>query len=115
MPRGGTSIDPDAIGLLRGAPHRELALDFMEFVLSLGGQKPWDFKVGTQGGPERYALRRLPIRRELYGPEYDAARSDPGEHPYDTVGTFAYHPGWTGPLSRAIPLIIRIMCIDTEA
>ncbi len=57
-PPGGTSIGVDPIGLLRGAPHRELALAFMEYVMSVEGQKLWDFKVGAPGGPQKYALRR---------------------------------------------------------
>lgn len=114
-PRGGTSIDADAIGLMRGAPHRELALEFMEFALSLEGQKLWNFKVGTPGGPERYALRRLPVLPELYAPAYDVFRSDPDERPFERARTFAYHPGWTGPLLRALAFVVRVMCVDTES
>ena len=33
-PHGGTAVDSDPIGLFRGAPHRELAIAFIEFVLS---------------------------------------------------------------------------------
>src|SRR4029079_9471329 len=42
--RGETSINPDPIALLRGAPHRELAIAFIEFVLSDEGQKLWSFR-----------------------------------------------------------------------
>ncbi len=51
---GGTSIGADPIALLRGAPHPEVAKQFIDFVLKLEGQKLWDFRVGTPGGPERY-------------------------------------------------------------
>ncbi len=46
-PLGGSSIGVDPIGLLRGAPHPELAREFIAFVLSIEGQKLWNFKVGT--------------------------------------------------------------------
>ena len=83
-------------------------------MLSLRGQKLWDFKVGTPRGPERYALRRLPILPALYAPEYDALRSDPGEHPYEHARSFTYRGSWTAPLLRSIAFVVKVMCIDTE-
>ncbi len=66
-PKGGSSVGVDPIGLFRGAPNASAAKMFIEFVLSLEGQKLWDFKVGTPGGPAKYALSRQPVRKELYG------------------------------------------------
>ena len=65
-PIGESSVSADPVSLLRGAPHRELAVRFIEYVLSEDGQKLWDYRVGTEGGPDRFALRRLPIRRTFY-------------------------------------------------
>jgi ABC-type Fe3+ transport system substrate-binding protein len=113
-PHGGTAVDTDPVGLFRGAPHRELAIAFMEFVLSTEGQKLWNFRVGTPGGPQRYALRRLPILPDLYAPELDAFRSDPGENPYDEARSFTYHPAWTGPLARTLTIVIRATCLDAH-
>ncbi|MBV9657850.1 MAG: extracellular solute-binding protein [Verrucomicrobia bacterium] len=111
-PVGGTSIGVDSIGLLRGAPHRQVALLFMEYVMSLDGQKLWNWKVGAPGGPERYALRRLPIRRELYAEEYKIWRADPEVYPYEEAKNFAYHPEWTGALFNPIRFIVRVLCVD---
>ena len=111
-PPGGTSIGVDPIGLLRGAPHPALAKAFIEYVMSLEGQKLWCFKVGVPGGPEKYALRRLPVRRELYAPEYAVYRNDPGVQPYEEAKSFTYHPAWTAPLFNPIRFIVRVMCID---
>ncbi len=111
-PPGGTSTGVDPIGLLRGAPHRGLALAFMEYVLSEPGQKLWNFKVGTPGGPEKYALRRLPVRREMYAPALAAYRSDPGVDPYEEAKNFTYHPEWTAALFGPLRFIVRVMCID---
>ncbi|HEX9294699.1 MAG TPA: extracellular solute-binding protein [Polyangiaceae bacterium] len=113
-PAGGTSMNADPIGLLRGAPHRELALEFLEFVLSPEGQKLWNFKVGTPGGPERYALRRLPILPELYAAAYEPLRSDPTEQPYEQARSFTYHESWTGALYRTIAFVVRVMCVDVH-
>lgn len=113
-PVGGSSIGVDPIGMLRGAPHPEIARAFMEFVLSVDGQKLWNFKVGTPGGPTRYALRRLPIRKELYAPEYTALRSDPETLPYEEAKSFTYHEAWTGSLFSALRFIMRVSCIDSH-
>jgi len=113
-PQGGSSIGVDPIGLLRGAPHPEAARMFMEFVLSIEGQKLWNFKVGAPGGPERYALRRLPVRKELYAPEFQQFRSDPTVNPYEEAKSFVYHPEWTGSLFRTLSFIVRVMSLDSH-
>lgn len=111
-PVGGSSVGVDPIGMLRGAPNPETALLFIEFVLSMEGQKLWNFRVGTPGGPERYALRRLPIRKELYEPQFKEFRSDPDVDPYVEARHFTYHEAWTAPYFRAMSFIIRVMCLD---
>jgi len=107
-------VGVDPIGMLRGAPHPEIAREFIAFVLSLEGQKLWNFEVGTPGGPVRYALRRLPVRKELYAPEYAPYRSDPDTFPYEEARAFTYHEAWTGPLFSALRFIIRVSCIDSH-
>ena len=51
-PEGGSSVSADPISLLRGAPHRELAVRFIEFVLAPEGQRLWTYAPGTRGGPQ---------------------------------------------------------------
>ena len=97
---GGTSVGVDPIGLFRGAPNADVAREFIAFVMSPEGQKLWNWKVGTPGGPERYALRRLPVLPQLYAPEFKALRSDPEVNPYELAKTFTYHEKWTAPLFR---------------
>jgi ABC-type Fe3+ transport system, periplasmic component len=113
-PVGGSSVGVDPIGLLRGAPNPDVAKEFIAFVLSIDGQKLWNFKVGTPGGPVKYAIRRLPVRKELYAPEYAAYRSDPDTFPYEEAKAFTYHEAWTGPLFSALRFIIRVSCIDSH-
>ena len=47
-PAGATAINPDPIALVRGAEHRELAMRFIEFVLSERGQKLWNTRAGAR-------------------------------------------------------------------
>ncbi len=109
---GGTSVSVDPIGQFRGAPNADVARAFIAFVMSPEGQKLWNWKVGSPGGPQRYALRRLPILPSLYAPEFKPLRSDPEVAPYDLAKSFAYHGAWTGPLFRPIAFVFRVMCID---
>jgi hypothetical protein len=112
---GGTVSSVDPIGLLRGARHKEAANAFMEYVLSMEGQKLWNFKVGTAGGPQHYALRRMPVRRDFYThEEWKSLRSDPDEGPYGQEDQLIYREAWTGGIFREMAFIIRVMCQDTH-
>ncbi|MBL8745036.1 MAG: extracellular solute-binding protein, partial [Phycisphaerae bacterium] len=76
-PPGATLIDPDPISMLRGCPNPVIARRFIEFLMSEEGQALWNFtkapptSAATENhaaaepplGPERFELRRLPIRR----------------------------------------------------
>ena len=68
-PDSGSSVSGDPASVLRGAPHKELAIRFMRFLLGDAGQKLWNYRPGESGGPIKYALCRLPIRRSFYPPE----------------------------------------------
>ncbi|MGA0333321.1 MAG: ABC transporter substrate-binding protein [Kiritimatiellia bacterium] len=125
-PVGGSSVSADPVSLLRGAPHRELAVEFMEYVLSEAGQKLWNYRVGTPGGPVKYALRRLPIRRDFYPselpeiqarfeshqPYYSDPLGDPSVNPYYLASQFQYIPRWTGRHFGINRYLIRAMCLD---
>lgn len=114
-PAGGSSLGADPIGLLRGAPHPELAHEFIEFVLSLDGQKLWNWKPGSPGGPLKYALRRIAIRPELYSSEFASFRSDPEIEPYAGRDDFTYHPDWTGALFTTLSFVIHAAFIEPHA
>jgi iron(III) transport system substrate-binding protein len=114
LPEGGTAMDSDPIGLLRGAPSADLARSFIEFALSPAGQGRWAYKLGVPGGPERYALRRTPILPAMFAPEQRSRLSDPDANPYVAARSFTYHAAWTAPLFRALSFVIRVMCVDTE-
>jgi ABC-type Fe3+ transport system substrate-binding protein len=114
-PAGGSVASVDPIALLRGARNRAVAVSFIEYVLSPDGQKLWNFKVGTPGGPERFALRRLPVRRDFYAQkEWREHMSDPEESPYDVREPLIYREAWTGRIFREMAFAIRVMCQDTH-
>ena len=113
-PEGGTAVSADPIQLLRGAPNRAAAEAFIDFLLSPEGQKIHAFKVGTSGGPKKHALRRAPIRRDLYAPEYRELRSDPDYNPYESGASFTYRPEWTGPYYSLLRILIKCIALEPQ-
>jgi iron(III) transport system substrate-binding protein len=126
-PAGGSSVSADPVSLLRGAPHRELAVRFILFVLGEEGQKLWNYRPGEPGGPRRYALRRLPIRRDFYpadDPEFmracrEHARhtsddlADPSIDPFRLAESFSYQARWTGAHFGIQRDLVRALCLDS--
>jgi len=96
-------------------PHMTVAQN-VAFGLTVPGRNPpeQERRVGEPGGPIRYALRRLPIRRDMYRPEHLRHMSDSQVMPYEQSDRFTYHPEWTGSLFSVIRVLIRAMCLDTH-
>ncbi len=111
-PVGGTSVSVDPIAVFRGAPHMEIAQEFVRFCLSERGQLLWNLKPGADGGPSQRALRRLPVRRDLYTPEHLRHFTDPEALPYERTGEFVYRPELTGEAFDALRTIFRAICMD---
>ena len=132
-PIGGTSVSCDPISLLRGAPNRELAVRFIEFVLSEDGQRLWTYHTGVRDadgkllGPEKYPLRRLPVRRDFYPstqPDFQATHERHAKNasddlssamidPYQIAKQFTYYSRWTGSHFSIQRDLIRCMCLDS--
>jgi ABC-type Fe3+ transport system substrate-binding protein len=113
-PIGGSSTGADSIGLFRGAPHPDVAREFIDFVLSQQGQKLWCFRAGAPGGPEKYTLRRLPIRPDMYAPQWRPYEADPDVDPYAPGTNLVYHPQWTASLFSVLSFSIRTAFIDSN-
>ncbi len=113
-PPGGSVSSVDPVGVLRGARHHEAAELFIEFVMSMEGQKLWNYEPGTPDGPQLFALRRLPVRRDFYVDAFKPYRSDPDDAPYEGDDQLIYRSKWTGGLFREMSLVVRIMGFDTH-
>lgn len=111
-PESGSSMSCDPIMMFRGAPNPEAAKAFIEFVLSKDGQRLWNYRPGEPGGPEKYALRRLPVRKDLYKPEDLKRMSDPDALPFERGASFDYHGRWTGPYFSLLRVLIKCMALD---
>ncbi len=76
LPRQQTVIGPDAIAMIRGSRHPELARLFTEYTLSPEGQRLLYQPAGING--QRHTLYRLPVLKSLY-----RESAAPQPNPYD--------------------------------
>jgi len=115
-PNGATVVTADPIGMVRGAPSPTLARRFIEFVLSRQGQALWNFHVGAEvvapdgtvlRGPDRFALRRSPIRRDMYA-HFTEHMADP-VNPYHIARAL---PEGTPSYFMVLPDLLHAMCMD---
>ncbi|MFA6929318.1 MAG: ABC transporter substrate-binding protein [Lentisphaeria bacterium] len=113
-PEAASAVSADPVGILRGAPHAELARLFVDFLLSEQGQRLWNYRAGTPGGPQKYTLHRLPVRRDVYTAADRILMSAPEADPFALADAFEYQGAWTGPLFDVMRTLIRVMVIDCE-
>ena len=66
LPRDCVIINPDSVGILRGAPNRAVAERFIEFCLSEAGQNLLMVPRGQPGGAKRFSIERMSLRPALY-------------------------------------------------
>ncbi len=110
-PIGATIVNPDPIGVIKGAPHAQLAARFVEFVLSAEGQRLWNTRAGAPGGPAQTSLRRLPIVPSVYEHSADFT---------DKVNPYASSIGFVKSNQRErtqniISELIQMSCIDLQS
>ncbi|MEA2709619.1 MAG: iron(III) transport system substrate-binding protein [Phycisphaerales bacterium] len=107
-PPRATAINPDPIALVQGAEHRDVAVHFIEFVLSEEGQRLWNTRAGAPGGPKKTSLRRLPIMKSVYDDPRDFTDK---VNPYESSGGFNTSRERTKTFS-IIGELIQMSCID---
>ena len=118
-PKGQTVVTPDPIGLLKGAPHADLAKEFIDLVMSPEGQKIWILKKGVPGGPKMdlhaddagfFRLAALPSVYEPI-PKDSLIQSNPfkfkNERPYDA--------GKGAKRRQALDALMGVVLIDNRA
>jgi ABC-type Fe3+ transport system substrate-binding protein len=71
LPDAETVIDPDPIAILKGAPHREVAERFVDFILSAPAQQILILPKGVKGGPKLESLGRMAVNYQAYNQTHD--------------------------------------------
>lgn len=113
VPEGGSTLDSDPIGVLKGAPNPELATRFIEFVLSPEGQRLWTHRPGTPGGPKRKPLGRMAMIPELYETEAEYM-TDP-TNPFTSPKPLQTDRKAQQLRSRILGELLRVAFIDPHA
>ncbi|MGJ8645083.1 MAG: ABC transporter substrate-binding protein [Luteolibacter sp.] len=113
-PKGGTTMSADPVAVLKGAPHEEIAQEFVKFCLTKEAQRLWFQRPGTEGGPRERALHRTPIRRDMYDAETLELTTMPGNLPYEDEGNFTYDKQLTGKVFNTLRKLVKVMCIDSH-
>ena len=90
LPRDCTTINPDGLAILRGAPHPETAQRFVEFVISEPGQKLLMLPRGAPGGSREFSIERMCILPELYRQYRDVTLVP--INPFTQTFSFHYDP-----------------------
>ena len=111
-PRGGTAVSVDPVQLLRGAPNRRAAEEFIDFLLSVEGQRLHCFRVGAPDGPTDNSLNRPPVRKDLYTPANRQYFFKPDYNPYESGADFKYHSGWTSQYFGLLRVLFKSVAID---
>lgn len=115
-----TATTADPVTLLRGAPHETLAQDFIAWLLSPDAQGLWQRQKVQAGidasaasvAPDKFELRRQPIRQDQYTAENRARWTDPEIDPFPTAVPF---PEGTPFYFDIIAPLTQAMAIDTHA
>jgi hypothetical protein len=105
-----TSITPDPISILRGAPHQKLAEEFCTWLLTKDAQRLWNRKLGTPYGPVKYELRRMSVRQDLFTEqelEYCTDKVDPFAVAYPVPPGTPNYFRLVAPISHAIAIDIH--------
>ena len=83
-----STMTGDGIAILKGAPHREAATEFLQFILSEAGQRLFLAKKGTPGGPVEFELGKFSVRPALY--DQLGSQASLPENPFNHPPGFRY-------------------------
>lgn len=110
-PREATAVTPDPIGVLYGTvgAREVLANRFIEFLLTVDGQRLWNLRADASPYVER-SLRRLPIRRDVYADRKGFADD---VDPFALAGDFNLRPEWMQQF-RELRMLWAAAWIDTR-
>lgn len=112
LPKGLTVVNPDSIGILKGAPNLDVAKEFVTFVMSEEGQKLWMLPKGAQGGPKKFTLGRLSVLPSLY--QTLGKKSIVPLNPFELGGLVNYDSNRQGKLWSLVNDLVGALVIDTH-
>ena len=116
VPIEGSTLNVSPAAVSNRLANPDLANGFINFTLLPEGQLLWNTFAGDTYiyGPQKKPLRKMPVRKDLYTPDYLVLFTDPDQSPYGENGNIAYQQNLTNKVKSSITEIIRAMAIDTS-
>lgn len=112
MPPKQTIFNSDPIAILKGAPNRKIAERFVDYVLSVEGQKLFFLAKGAPGGPTGSYLGRMGVNPVAYN---DQKLPPTSVNPYKvTGGSLTIDFGKMTKMKRIVGDLIGAIHIDTH-
>jgi iron(III) transport system substrate-binding protein len=112
LPQDFTSVNPDGIAILKGAPNLIFARRFIDFVLGEDGQKLWFLSRGHPEGPQRYSIERMSIRPDFYRRYRGISNIE--FSPFELKQTFVYDPKLARDRREVVAALAGALLIDTH-
>ncbi|MFH1008133.1 MAG: extracellular solute-binding protein [Candidatus Latescibacterota bacterium] len=112
MPENLTIVNPDAIAILKGAPHLKAAQLFLEFVMSEPGQKLWMLNKGAPGGPAEFQLNRFSVIPSLY--EQAEENTSVRMNPFNWESSLIYDSEKGSARWRIINDLVGVLLVDSH-
>lgn len=113
LPEGETILDPDPIGILKGAPNREVAEAFINFILQPSEQALLMLPQGVEGGPRRSTLGRMGVNKKAY--EMTEGRRVIEWNPLLEESGLEIDMQTAGRLQRVINDLVGAILVDTHS
>jgi ABC-type Fe3+ transport system substrate-binding protein len=113
LPEDFAAMSADGLAILKGAPHRQTAARFLEFVLSEAGQKLWHLPRGHPEGPRRYSIERMCVRPDLYERYRDV--SNIAFSPFELKQRFQYDARLARERREVVAALAGALLVDTHA
>lgn len=112
LPEGQAVLDPDPIAILRGAPNRKVAERFVDFVLSIEGQKLLVLPKGVPGGPRNASLGRMMVNTEAY--KVTEGKRINADNPFSQGGFIQLDIERASKLQRVFNDLVGALLVDTH-
>jgi iron(III) transport system substrate-binding protein len=112
LPQDFTAVNPDGLGILKGAPNRRTAERFVDFVLSEDGQKLWFLPKGHPEGPQQFSIERMSVRPDFYKRFHGISNIE--FSPFDLKSSFRYNARLSRERREVVAALVGALLVDTH-
>ncbi|MCX6118200.1 MAG: extracellular solute-binding protein [Proteobacteria bacterium] len=112
LPEGKTVIEGDPVTILKGAPNRQTADRFVEYILSTEGQTILMLPKGAAGGPKSETLGRLAVNSEAY--KITEGKRTNQLNPFTAKGFLKYDADKAAKVRKVFDDLLGASMIDTH-